>query len=708
MTIRLLILATLLAAGSACAQSVQETRSDDLLETLHGVQVADPYRWLETDVRESDEVANWVATQNAATFAHLESIPARNRLQQRMETLWNHERVSLPMRAGNAYAFLRNDGLQNQSVLYWQRSLAESPRVLIDPNEWSEDGSLALSGIAFSPNGEYLAYGIQDSGSDWRTWRIMEVASGELLDDKLEWLKFTNVAWTPDNRGFFYSRYPQPAEGERFTSLNLDQKVYYHRLGTDQSADVLVYERPDQPEWGFTPEVTDDGRYLVLTVWKGTDSRYRILVRDLDEPYALPTALIDAFEHDFSLIGNDGDTLYFRTDHQAPRGRIIAINLSSPNSEHWQELVAESEATLRSASLVGNVLVAQYLEDARSAVRLYSLDGDHLRDIELPGVGMASGFSGQRGQPETFYQFSSLNQPPTQYRLDVATGESREHRSTNLDIDPDRYVVEQVFYESADGTRIPMFIAHRADIEPDGQRPVLLYGYGGFNIPLLPGFDARWLAWMETGGVFAMPNLRGGGEYGAEWHQAGVRTRRQNVFDDFIAAAEYLVESGWTQPERIGIHGRSNGGLLVGAVMTQRPELFGAALPAVGVLDMLRFHKFTAGRFWVDDYGSPDNPEEFQALLAYSPYHNVEDGAQYPATMITTADTDDRVVPGHSFKFAARLQAAQGGEAPVLIRIDTGAGHGAGTATAMRIAEYADNWAFLLEHLGAELPADYP
>jgi prolyl oligopeptidase len=689
------------------AQTPPETRQQPVSDDYHGITVTDPYRWLEQDVRESEQVADWVQQQNAVTFAHLDSIEQRQRIRDRMQRLWDYERVSMPMRAGKAYAFFRNDGLQNQSVLYWQRSLAEQPRVLIDPNTWSEDGTLALSGTAFSPDGRYLAYGIQDSGSDWRTWRIMEVDTGRVLDDELVWLKFTQLAWTPDSQGFFYSRYPAPSEDARFTSLNTDQKVYYHRLGTAQADDTLVHARPDQPSWGFTPEVTEDGRFLVITVWKGTDARYRVLLRDLNDSYAMPVALVPNFEHEFELLGNDGDVLYFRTDHQAPRGRVVAIDRQQPEPEHWREVVPQTEATLRQASLVGNVVVAQYLKDARSQVLLFSLAGEQLREVALPGVGVARGFAGQRGQPETFYEFSSFNQPPTQYRLDIATGESRLFRDTDLDVNAEDYVVEQVFYRSKDGTRVPMFIAHRADIQANGERPVLLYGYGGFNIPLTPGFDPRWLAWMDMGGVYAMPNLRGGGEYGAEWHKAGTRTQKQNVFDDFIAAAEYLVESGWTQPSRIGIHGRSNGGLLVGAVMAQRPGLFGAALPAVGVMDMLRFNQFTAGRFWVDDYGSPQNEEEFQALYAYSPYHNLRDGVAYPATLVTTADTDDRVVPGHSFKFAARLQQAHVGADPVLIRIETGAGHGAGTATSKRINEYADNWSFLLEHLGLELPEDY-
>ncbi|MCA9117204.1 MAG: S9 family peptidase, partial [Planctomycetaceae bacterium] len=629
-------------------------------------------------------------------------------IRARLEELWNYPKAGAPFQAGGRYYQYRNSGLQNQSVLYTMDAPEEEGTILIDPNSWSEDGTIALAGTRFSDDGRYVAYGVAEAGSDWRTWRVMEIESRRILDDEIRWVKFGSPTWTPDSAGFFYCRYDEPQEGEKFQSLNLNQKLFYHRIGRQQAADVLVYQRPDQPEWGFSPDVTEDGRYLVITVWKGTDDKYRVLVRDLREPYALPVDLIDSFDHEFSLIGNEGPVLFFRTDVEAPRKRVIAIDLRQPGREHWREIIPQSDDTLTGVSLIGGQFVARYLRDARSEVRTFRLDGTPLRTVDLPGIGTAGGFSGRQTQTETFYSFSSFATPPEIYRYDLLTGESQRIRRAEVAFNPDDYEVKQEFYTSRDGTRVPMFIAHRRGLKLDGNNPTLLYGYGGFNISMTPGFSVSRLQWMEMGGVFAMPNLRGGGEYGEEWHRAGTGRNKQNVFDDFIAAADWLIEHKYTSSRKLAIQGGSNGGLLVGACLTQRPDLFGACLPAVGVMDMLRFHRFTAGRFWVDDYGSPDDPEDFKALSAYSPYHNIRENEKYPPVLVTTADTDDRVVPGHSFKFAARLQAAQAGEAPVLIRIETRAGHGAGKPTSMVIDETADRWAFLVRTLGMKVPTASP
>ncbi len=684
---------------SATGFDYPETRKGDVVDDHHGTKVADPYRWLEDDVRESDEVAGWVEAQNKVTFAHLESLERREAIRERLTELWDYEKYGTPFQKAGRYYYYKNDGLQNQFVLYLLPELGAEPQVLIDPNTWSEDGTVALSGTAFSEDGRYLAYGVAQSGSDWRTWRVMEIESRKVLDDKLEWSKFSGAAWAADGSGFFYGRYEEPDEGAEFQDLNMNMRVFFHRVGTPQSDDVLVYERPDHPDWGFGITVTDDGRYLVLSTWKGTDARNRVSYRDLSEPYAGVVDLIDGFEEEYSFVANEGRRFFFMTSLDAPRRRLIAIDLDRPQPEHWEEVVAQSDDTLVTATRIGGSLFARYLQDARTAVRIHDLEGKHVRDLELPGVGSAAGFSGDHDDTETFYFFSSFTTPPSIYRYDLESGESTLMRQAVVDFDPADYEVRQVFYESKDGTRVPMFLAHRKGIELDGRNSVLLYGYGGFDIPLTPSFSISRLAWMEMGGVFAMANLRGGGEYGEEWHKAGTKLRKQNVFDDFIAAGEWLIANGYTEPGRLGIQGGSNGGLLVGAAMTQRPDLFGAALPAVGVMDMLRFHKFTAGRFWVDDYGSADDPEEFEALYAYSPYHNLVDGTEYPPTLITTADTDDRVVPGHSFKFAARLQEAHVGDNPVLIRIETKAGHGAGKPTAKIIEEVTDRWAFLAHHL---------
>ena len=676
------------------------TKKVDHVDEHHGVKVPDPYRWLEDDVRQSKEVAEWVEAQNKLTFSFLESIPQREPIKKRLTELWNYEKFGVPSKVGGRYYYSKNDGLQNQSVLYVLDKLDGEPRVLLDPNSWSKDGTVALAATSFSDDGKYVAYSVADAGSDWNTWRIIEIDSGRLLADELKWIKFSGVSWTNDSRGFFYSRFDAPKEGAAFQGLNKNQKVFYHRIGTPQSEDVLVFKRPDQPDWGFQTSVTEDGRYLIITTWKGTDDKYRIAYKDLLEPYGMPVDLIENFDNEYSFIGNDGAVFYFQTDLNAPRKRVIAIDTRKPiDPKEFKELIPESKETLVGVNIVANQFVTTYLKDAKTQVKLFRLDGSFVREVDFPFIGSAAGFGGRREDTETFYSFSSFATPSSIFRYDLLTGKSTLFRQTKVKFNPDDYVVEQVFFKSKDGTRVPMFLAYKKGLKKDGSNPTLLYGYGGFAISLTPSFSVARLGWMEMGGVFAMPNLRGGGEYGEEWHQGGTKLNKQNVFDDFIAAGEWLIENGYTKTEKLAIQGGSNGGLLVGACMTQRPELFGACLPAVGVMDMLRFHKFTAGRFWVDDFGSADDPKQFEAIYKYSPYHNVKPGTKYPATMVTTADTDDRVVPGHSFKFAAALQAAQTGDAPNLIRIETRAGHGAGKPTSKIIEEVTDQWAFLVKSL---------
>ncbi|VUX55889.1 Prolyl endopeptidase [uncultured Woeseiaceae bacterium] len=684
-----------------------ETATVDHVDNYHGNDIADPYRWLEDDVRESDAVKSWVDAQNEVTFAYLATIPERNLIAKRMRELWDYERFSLPRKADNRYFYSHNDGLQNQNVLYTQSSLDGDAELLIDPNTWSDDGTVALSGYYPSKDGSHIAYTIQDGGSDWREAKVMNVETGAVLDDHLEWLKFTGLSWTADGSAFYYSRYPATAAEEKYQSLNKNMKVYLHRIGTSQDADVVVYERPDNPDWGPRGEVTDDGEHLVITISVGTDDRYSIVHQDLTDPEAEPVTIIEGFDYDYSLIGNIGSELYFRTNNGAPKNRLITIDVNQPDPQNWREVIPEAEDVLDDVNLVGGRIIAEYMQDAWSVVKIFELDGSEAGVVDLPGIGSAYGFNGKLDDPETFFGYASFNMPSTIKRLDVSTGEVEVFKKPEVDFDPDDYQVEQVFYTSKDGTRVPMFISHRKDVVPDGNRPTMLYGYGGFNISIQPSYSTTRLAWMEMGGIYAVANLRGGGEYGEEWHQAGTKLNKQNVFDDFIAAGEYLIENNYTNSDKLAIFGGSNGGLLVGAVTNQRPELFGAAIPAVGVMDMLRFHRFTAGRFWTDDYGSADNPDEFVALRAYSPYHNIRDGTEYPAILVTTADTDDRVVPGHSFKYSAAIQRAQGGDAPVLIRIETRAGHGAGVPTDKVIEDYADRWAFLVRNLDMRLPEGY-
>ncbi|MEH2452673.1 prolyl oligopeptidase family serine peptidase [Nostoc sp.] len=679
------------------------------VDNYHGTLVADPYRWLEDP--DSEETRTWIEAQNQVTFGYLSEIPTREKIKQRLTKLWDYEKYGIPFKEGEylqdgsteRYFYFKNDGLQNQSVLYTLKTLEDQPKVLLDPNKLSEDGTVALSGLSISEDGKLLAYGLSTSGSDWQEWKVRDVETGEDLQDHLKWIKFSGASWTHDNQGFFYSRYDEPNEKTQLEDVNYYQKLYYHQLGKPQSEDVLSYHRPDQKEWGFSGGVTEDGHYLIISIWLGTDSKNLFFYKDLTNPNAEVVELINQFEADYSFINNDDSVFYFRTDLNAPRGRVIAIDTTNPAKENWREIIPQSAETLESVGILNNQFVADYLKDAHSQIKIFDLKGAFIREVELPGLGSAGGFDGKRNDTETFYIYTSFTTPGTIYRYDMITGKNTIFRQPKVDFNPTDYETKQVFFDSKDGTRVPMFITHKKGIKLDGNNPTYLYAYGGFNASMTPSFSVSLLVWMEMGGVYAMPNIRGGGEYGEEWHQAGMKDKKQNVFDDFIGAAEWLIANKYTKTDKLAIAGGSNGGLLVGACMTQRPDLFGAALPAVGVMDMLRFHKFTIGWAWTSEYGSADNPEEFPALYAYSPLQNLKPDTAYPATLITTADHDDRVVPAHSFKFAAALQEAHAGDAPTLIRIETKAGHGAGKPTAKIIEEAADKWAFLVRTLNVEV-----
>lgn len=673
-------------------------RKAEQFDDYHGTTVADPYRWLEDP--DSEETQQWVKAQNEITFKFLQKIPLRETLKERLTKLWDYEKYSIPFKQGHRYFYYKNDGLQNQSVLYTLNSLDGEPRELLDPNKLSEDGTVALSGTAISEDGNLLAYGLSSSGSDWQEWKVRDIETGQDLNDHLQWIKFSGASWTHDNQGFFYSRYDEPNEATKLEDANYFQKLYYHKLGTPQSEDILIYHRPDQKEWGFAGGVSEDGKYLIISVWLGTDPKNLVFYKDLTDPNSQVIELINEFEASYSFIDNEDTLFWFRTDLNAPRGRIIAIDITKPSKENWQEIIPQTDEVLESIGLLNNQFVADYLKDARTQVKIFNLDGSFVREVELPGIGSAGGFGGKRYDTETFYSFTGFTSPATIYRYDMITGKSTLFRKPNVDFNPEEYETKQIFYPSKDGTQVPMFITHKKGIQLDGNNPTYLYAYGGFSISLTPWFSVGQLIWMELGGILAIANLRGGGEYGEDWHQAGMKHKKQNVFDDFISAAEWLIENKYTQPKKLAIGGGSNGGLLVGACITQRPELFGAAIPDVGVMDMLRFHKFTIGWAWCSEYGSPENPEDFNILYSYSPLHNLKPNTAYPATMVTTADHDDRVVPAHSFKFAATLQENHTGENPVLIRIETKAGHGAGKPTAKIIEELADKWAFLARVLG--------
>ena len=701
-----IILTVLLGCGSVLAgePGVPVTKTVDQQDVYFGTVVRDPYRWLENE--DGEETVAWIGAQNAVTLPYLKSLPSRQPMIDRITTLWDYEKFGTPFEEGGRYFYTRNDGLQNQSVLYVAESLDAEPRVLIDPNTFSEDGTLALSGTGVSPNGKLIAYSIADGGSDWDDWFVMNVDTGEKLTDHIEGMKFSGVSWDRDSSGFYYSRYP---EGDTEQGYD-DQKsirVYHHTVGQPQAGDRLVVDLGHATRNPYA-SVTEDGRYLIVSIWDG----YLINgvgYLDLGSEDAKLVPLIEHWDAEdplaarYGFLGNDGSTFFFQTTLDAPNQRVIAIDAEHPAPEAWREIVPEASEAMDGAGYVGGRLVVQYIKDASSTVRVFKRDGTRERDVELPGLGSVGGFGGHEDRTETFYSFTGFTDPGAIYRYDLATGESTLFRRPEVDFDPARFVSKQVFYTSKDGTRIPMFIVHRKGVELDGNNPVLLYGYGGFDVSLTPWFSVSRLAFMERGGVWALANIRGGGEYGEAWHLAGTKADKQNVFDDFIAAGEWLIANKYTSNKRLAIMGGSNGGLLVGACLTQRPDLYGAAVPEVGVLDMLRYHTQSANaKQWSTDYGLSENEDEFHALYAYSPYHNTKKGACYPPTLVTTARGDDRVAPWHSFKFAAALQAAQGCDNPVYIRTETRAGHGAGKPTWMVIEEVAEEYAFIMHHLGMD------
>ncbi len=695
LTSGLLLFAGNVVHAAAMEIDYPEARKDGtVVDDYHGTEVKDPYRWLEDD--NSAETKAWVAAENAVTQKFLKSIPQRDEIRDRLEELWNYERVSLPEEEAGKWFFTMNSGLQNQAVLYVADSLNGTPRVLLDPNTMSADGTVSLASYQPSEDGKLLAYATSSAGSDWMEIRVRDIATGKDLDDHLKWVKFSSASWAKDGSGFYYGRYDAPEEGAALTQKNEFQKFYFHRIGQPQTEDKLIYQRKDQPQWGIGGGVTEDGDYLILHISQGTDPKNRVFYQSLAEKDAAVVELLPDADADYGFLGNDGPVFYFMTDLDAPRHRVIAIDTTQPERKNWREIIPQAAEPLRSVSKVGGKFIATYMKDARSRVVRFDGDGKNASEIELPGIGTVGGFDGREKNTRVFYGFTGFTDPGAIYQLDLASGKSELWRKSAVAFDSSAFVTEQVFFKSKDGTPVPMFVVRRKDATMDGSNRTLLCGYGGFQISMLPGFSVARAVWLERGGILAVVNLRGGGEYGTEWHDAGKGANKQNVFDDFIGAAETLIAKKVTRPENLAIQGGSNGGLLVGACMTQRPELFGAALPAVGVMDMLRFQKFTIGWAWQAEYGSSDKPEDFPLLYKYSPYHALKKGTRYPATLVTTADHDDRVVPAHSFKFAARLQEYQAQDGPpVLIRVETSAGHGAGTSLTKLIGRTADEWAFL-------------
>jgi len=687
----------LAAQDGAGVLSYPKPKTIEQVDDYHGVKVADPYRWLEDT--DSTDTHAWVEAENKVTFGYLEQIPYRKTIRDRMMKLWNFERFTVPQQQGGRYFYQHNNGLQNQNVLLVAEALSAEPRQLLDPNTLSSDGTVALGGEAITDDGKLMAYGTAASGSDWEEWHVRDVDTGKDLPDLIKWVKFSGASWSKDGKGFYYSRYDEP-KGTALRDANYFQKLYYHKVGTVQSEDKLIYERPDNKELGFGGSVTNDGHYLVIFVWQGTSPKNRLYYKDLTKPDSEVVKLLDDFDAEYRFVDNDGPVFWIRTDLDAPRGKLIAIDTRHPEKANWKTVVEQGADKMEDVNVVDNLFLIGYLKDAKTEVRVHNLQGKFLRSVDLPEIGTAAGFGGKRKDKETFYSFTSFISPTTIYRYDPETGKSSIFKQPKVDFDATKYETKQVFYDSKDGTRIPMFLTYKKGLKLDGQNPTLLYAYGGFDISLTPGFSIPTVVWLEMGGIYAQPNLRGGGEYGEDWHLAGTKVKKQNVFDDFIAAAEWLIANKYTSTPKLAIRGGSNGGLLIGAMLTQRPDLFGATLPLVGVMDMLRFQKFTIGWAWTSDYGSSDNADDFKALYAYSPLHNLKPGTKYPPTLIATADHDDRVVPGHSFKFAATMQADQAGTAPVLIRIETKAGHGAGKPISKIIDQTADEWSFVAYNLG--------
>jgi len=675
------------------------TRQDSTVQdTYFGTTIQDPYRWLEDD--QSDETKQWVKNQNAVTFGYLDQIPSRAKVKERLEQIWNFEKYGTPFKKAGHYYFFKNDGLQNQSVLYRQATLDGKPEIALDPNTFSADGTTSLQEYSFSKDGRYFAYAISEGGSDWRTIQVKNMETGEMLSDKLQWAKFTGLGWAGD--GFYYTRYPEPKKGDALKGANENSAVYFHKLGTPQNADRLVHNDRKHPNHYFSAGTTEDERFLFVSGAESTSGN-TLAFQDLSKPKSALVSVSTKFDHEFNIVENLGDKLLILTNHSAPNQRLILVNTAQPAEANWQTLVPEDSLdVLQSAVVCGGKIVCSYLHNASSALRVFDLEGKFVKEVELPEIGTVGAVQGKSDDPQAFFSFASFLRPATIYTLDMNSLEIKVFKAPKLDFNPDAYTTEQVWYESKDGTRVPMFITRKKNISMDGQNPTLLYGYGGFNISLTPGFSASRAALLENNGIYAVANIRGGGEFGEKWHKAGTKCQKQNVFDDFIAAAEYLVEKQYTSPPRLAIEGGSNGGLLVGACMTQRPDLFGVCFPRVGVLDMLRYHQFTIGYAWAVDYGRSDNAEEFPCLIKYSPLHNVKSVA-YPSTMITTADHDDRVVPAHSFKFAAELQKHQQGDKPVLIRIETSAGHGAGKPTSKLLEEAADMLAFMLYQMKVQV-----
>ena len=711
-----------MAADVADGLTYPQTKTVDVVDTAFGIKIPDPYRWLEDDVRVNPAVADWVKAQNKVTDAYLDTLPGKDVLAARMKKLFDYERFGLPEKAGGHYFFTKNDGLQNQSVLYVRKGLTGKDRILIDPNTWAKDGATALDSWVPSKNGKLLAYSIQDGGSDWRTIKVLDTATGTVLTDEIKWAKFTNISWV-GNDGFLYSRFAEPKEGAAFQQLNYNQTVYYHKIGTPQSEDKAIYATPDKPEYGHSAQVTHDGKWALITTSQGTDEKYELHIMPLGKkPSWKAQPLVKGLEHEWQLVEGVGNKLWFITNKDAPRLKLVSVDLKAKVLNRapcegssdagdvcmaegfaFTDIVPERAETLTRAQIVGERLILSYIKDAKSMAMMTNLAGGPAKEISLNAIGTASGFSGTPGDPETFYGFSSFNQPGAVYRFDSRTGQSTAFAEPKLSFNPADFAIEQVFYPSKDGTKIPMFIVHKKGLDLSKGAPTLLYGYGGFNISQTPTYSATRMAWIQSGGVFALANLRGGGEYGKPWHDAGRLMNKQNVFDDFAAAGEYLVAKGYTAKGKLAIEGRSNGGLLVGASLNQRPDLFAAGHAAVGVMDMTRFDRFTAGRYWVDDYGSPAKEADLKMQLTYSPYHNITSGVDYPAVIVSTADTDDRVVPGHSFKYTAALQAAKTGSRPKIIRIESRAGHGSGKPTDKLIEEYSDIYAFLAKWTGLEL-----
>ena len=702
------ILLACIAAFTAVAQPAQEhepsnypqppksEQSDDYF----GTKVSDPYRDLENV--DSEGTAKWIEAENALTFQYLGSIPERKAINERLTALWNYEKNGVPFHEGGRYFFSKNTGLQNQSVVYSSQTLTGEGRPLLDPNSLSKDGTTALSGMEVERSGKLVAYGLSVAGSDWQEWKVRNIESGKDLEDDIQWVKFSGASWSRDGSGFYYSRFDTPPTGnEQLKQNNYFQKLFYHKLGTRQEQDDLIYERKDHKDWNFSGNVTEDGAYLVISVSQGTDPKNRAFYKDLAHADSKVVELLNKQDASYNFLEHDGPLFWFKTDLNAPKGRIIAIDVNHPDD--IKEVVPQSADKLESVSLIGERFIANYLKDAHSLVRLFDLKGKPIGELSLPGLGTAAGFTGKRGDSETFYSYVSFIDPPTIYRYDIKTGQSTVLFCPKVDFKSDNYTTEQAFYRSKDGTRVPIFLTYKKGLNKNSSNPTLLYGYGGFDISITPSFSPANAVWLEMGGIYAVANIRGGGEYGEDWHLAGTKLQKQNVFDDFVAAGDWLIANHYTSTPKLAIGGRSNGGLLIGACLTQRPDLWGAALPGVGVLDMLRYQKFTIGWAWASDYGLSDNAEEFKALYKYSPLHNVTPGTKYPPILITTADHDDRVFPGHSFKFAAALQAAQAGPAPVLIRIETRAGHGAGKPTSKVIEDVTDQWSFVLRSLGMKL-----